>query len=261
MSPVRPAFRIVWPALGLVGLWLFLVTPLSPLALSRGDVALGQGDAGKAVRIYDRVADWCVLASTRQRALERSAAVYASELNDPEQARRRWSALLVHTDDAAERARVHHRIAEQWMATRHPEQAARSWEAAYQDDPEYAEYLALSGRALVLAGRPRRALATWSRVVREHPEWRGEANLARAQVHLSRGSVDEALPLFEDAAAHGDPEVAAVARLGSATCLERMGSLDEALAALDLAGLPQDVHRRRADAIQARAVWSGEPSQ
>lgn len=261
MFPLHTATRLILPALAAVGVWVVLTSPLSPLALSRGDVALGQGDALRAVQIYDRVAAWSVSSVARNRALKRAARVYASELNEPVQARQRWSALLPRTGSLAERAQIHHQIAEQWMATRHPEQAARSWEAAYTDDSSQSVFLARSANALALAGKPKRALAIWSRVIREHPGQRAEANLARAEIHLSRGSVDEALPLFQDAAEHGSPQVAAVARLGSATCLERLGNLDGALAALDQADLPPDVHRRRTDAIRTRALWSGEPSQ
>ena len=49
-----------------------------------------------------------------------------------------------------------------------------------------------------------------------------------------------------------DPQLAAVAQLGAAACLERFGALDEALAAVDAADLPDALRSSRDRTLRER---------
>ena len=78
-----------------------------------------------------------------------------------------------------------------------------------------------------------------------------------AQLQLIDGHIADALTLFEDVAT-GDDVRANVAKLGVATCLERLGNLDEALAELDEVDLPEAVRESRTEPMRSRAQWRNE---
>ena len=81
----------------------------------------------------------------------------------------------------------------------------------------------------------------------------GGRNRDEALLNAVRGRTEEALALYESAVDHAfDPDVAAVGRLGSATCLERLGDLAQALAELDEAELPPEVFSSRSEGLKAR---------
>ena len=234
-------------------------SPASPLALSRADVALGQGQPGQAVALYDAAAAWTPLDSVRQTALDRAATVLEAELNDPSGARHRLTQMLAEDLPRAERAQLGARVALTYQQEGRHAKAASEWRDALEIAPEAldaASWRAKTAGALADAGRSRRALQQWVLLVREHPTWRAQANLNRAQLLLASGDVPEALPLFEDVVLVGDDAEQAAGRLGASVCLERLGNLDEALARLDLAELPDDVHRTRTDVLRQRALWA-----
>lgn len=238
------------------GLWL---APISPLAISRADVALGQGDPVRAVRLYDQVARWTPVASVRARALDRGAAVYSTELNDAASARERLERLVDEIAlDPADEARIRGRIGRLYLRERRPTKAAKSLLAAVDLDPDAVESprrLVLAARALAEAGHPRKAAVVWERLGDAHTPWRSRSWLGLAELHLAAGDVIHALPLFEDVVAHGTPEEQSAARLGVSVCQERLGDLDEAVAALTEADLPDMVRRSRENALRARQAW------
>lgn len=236
-------------------LWL---APVSPLAMSQGDVALGQGAPVRAARVYDAVATWTPFDATRAEALRRAAAVHAGELNDPRGSRQRLETLLAEDLTAPERAQVLDRVGRLWLQERWPGKAAASFQMAVAVDPEspdVAARMAYAARAYGEAGRVDDANEQWTRLAEEHPGWRGRANLGRAELALAGRRVTAALALFEDVVEHGLPEEQAAARLGISVCLEKLGDLDSALVAIDQAELPEDVRRSRTDALRARQAW------
>ncbi len=104
-----------------------------------------------------------------------------------------------------------------------------------------------------MAGDDPTAERTWRRLATKHPVLSARASLGRANLRLQRGDAVGALALYEEAVDLAfDPDVAAVAQLGVATCLGRLGDLDSALAELDEADLPSDIHAQRASSIRAR---------
>ena len=233
--------------------------PASPVAMSRADVALGRGDPARAARIYDAVARWTPFRTTRIEALRRGAAVHGAELNHPAGARSRLQALLREPLSDAERAEVLARLGRLHLQERRFARAARVLERSVQADPDAlhaADRMEAAARAWGDAGAFDRAERGWQDLLAAHPAWRARAHLGLAELYLSRREPARALPLFQRVALDGLPEERTAAQLGVSVCLEQLGELDEALAAITDADLPEDVRRRRAHALRARQAWT-----
>jgi tetratricopeptide (TPR) repeat protein len=101
------------------------------------------------------------------------------------------------------------------------------------------------------------AASAFARVGQAYPEYRGEAWLARARLAQAGGDIHGALKHYDIALEHAQQaEVGAAARLGAASCLERLGALDEALVMLDAPALPLKVREVRADGLRRRSEAS-----
>lgn len=236
----------------------FWAHPVSPLALWRADVLLGHGRPAAAAQLYDAVARFNPMPGLRARALERAASTWAVELSTPREARRRLERRLAMPMTPPERAALLERVGQLLLEEGRPADAAVRLRQAHDlapTDPGATSRLARAARAAAQAGDPSHADQLWRRLGRMHPEWLARAELGRGNLALRQGRVEEALSLYEKAVDHAfDPDVASVARLGAATCLERLGDLQEALAELDEAELPPEVRERRAQRIQDRAA-------
>ena len=249
---------LIWVglALTLMGLWW---SPVSPVALSRADVALGAGQPTLAVARYDAVARWTPVRSWRHRALDRAARVLSSELNDPSGARIRTRRLLAEQRTAQGRAETLARMAHLFQLEGRSTRAATEWLSAVDfapTHPQAAQWWAKAAASLADAGKIHRASKQWEALLRAHPERRVEANLARARLALADGRTADALPLFDDVVRHGSASEQAAGRLGASICLERLGDLDEALAAMDQASLPDTVRESREHVLKQRAQWA-----
>jgi tetratricopeptide (TPR) repeat protein len=234
-------------------------SPLSPAALGPADAALGRGNPALAAARYDRIAAVHPLRSYRDEALYRAARVWSVDLDDPDQALERLHRLSrsVRTRDPERAAAVEAQIGHlQLSAKQDPVRAARAFDRAVSTAPLAAEAVAwrvAAARAWREAGELEAAERRWSVIESTHPERVGEAALALAELALTRGDAQAALGLYERAAHRLTDEVErGVAQLGIATCYERLGDLDEALAALDDADLPDPVRERRVQAVRAR---------
>lgn len=239
----------------LLFMWAF---PGSPFALYRADVMLGTGNPTMAVKVYDAIASTNPLASVRGEALERAAVALSVELGEPGEARARLEQrLLMRMPDEA-RATLLDRIGELLVQEGEDLDAARRLREAHDIAPnlrlapgrlERAARAAAAGGNLELADRLLRRLG------QTHPEQFSRSELAVANIALSQGDVQSALVAFQNASSHAfDADVAAVAYLGSATCNERLGNLEQALADLALADLPREVYESRAGQIRARTA-------
>src|SRR5690606_24846981 len=112
-------------------------------------------------------------------------------------------------------------------------------------------------RARSEAGDQRVADRIWRELGEGYPRYLGSSLMARAELLLSEGDPQGALSLYEAAIAElSDPHVVAVARLGSAACLERLGDLDGALAAIEYGDLPADVLHARRQGLRTRSAMS-----
>lgn len=247
---------IGWSAVA-IGFSMFLWTsPASPAALWRADVMLGHGEALEASEVYDAIARSNPLPRVRALALERSALTWSVELGDAHEARLRLEQRLFQNMDDAERADLLDRIGQLLVLEGEQLEASRRFREAHDIAPYLPagpERLAKAARSAAIAGDLDLSARLWRRMGQTHPEDLGLSELGLANVALSNGDVEGALKYYESASNHAfDSDVASVASLGAATCLERLGNLDEALAELDAADLPDAVHASRAARIKAR---------
>lgn len=250
----RGALVLAVAAIGLV--WLYM-SPRSPMALWRADFAASFGHPVEAVRVYDRVAEVHRSEDVRNKALRRSIVLWSTELGDAEEALERTEKVLESGMSDVDRARWLALSAELAMDLDRPEDAAAHWRHAHDLDPQSPQAplrLSLAGRAALVAGKPSLSEQIWKQLAKRHPAYSGNAHIERANLRLMRDDVQGARSFYERAAEESfDPDVATVARLGVATCLERLGELEQAVAELDRAsGLPFEVRERRSAAILSR---------
>ncbi|MEN0068147.1 MAG: tetratricopeptide repeat protein [Myxococcota bacterium] len=234
-------------------LWLH---PASPTALAWGDLAVGRGRPQIAVRAYDQVAHRHPYPEVRAKALLRSARVWAVELGNSDEARLRYEWALPLPLPTHERAAMLDHLAQILDdAGRHRDAAQRFREACDldPDSPNAVTRLVRAARAAARGGDRATADRTWRRLAETHPQAAGRAWLGRANLELEQGHTVGALRFYERAVDHGvEASVTAVARLGIATCLERLGDLDEAIGQLDEADLPRSIREHRESSIRAR---------
>jgi tetratricopeptide (TPR) repeat protein len=226
-----------------------MLSPASPFAVAIADASLGAGSAQVAAARYDTIDQWNPFVGQRRQALRRSSAVWSIELGDPATARVRLEQLARTGLDPADLADVRDEIGAMLVDENQPAEAARLFREAYEANPtapDAADRLIRTAQVLADAGNTDEAIAVWGDVSTRFPEERARSELGQAECALSGGKVQDALGLYQAAAEHSaDTQLAAVAQLGAATCLERLGNLDEALAALDGADLPADVKQSR----------------
>ncbi|MEO0602314.1 MAG: tetratricopeptide repeat protein [Myxococcota bacterium] len=236
-----------------VGAW---VHPASPVALGWGDLAVGRGRPQIAVRAYDAVGHRHPFASVRAEAFLRSARVWAVELGDPDEARIRYEwALPLPMSDVDRADMLEHLAVLLDDVGRHRDAAQRFREARDLDpaSPRAATRLVRAAGAAARGGDRATAERTWRRLADEHPVAAGRAFLGRANLELAAGRTVKALRHYERALERSfDPAVSATAQLGIATCLERLGDLEQAIRELDEADLPRSILEARESEIRAR---------
>ena len=252
-------FRIkgVFAALaGAAAIAVLGISPVSPLALGQADATLGRGDPREAANRYDQIAAWNPIPSIRAQALRRAATVWSVELGVPDSARIRLERLvrsgISGADLADTREAIGGLLEDQGELTDAGRLYRESWEADPQS-PEAADRLIRSAQAFEEAGDTARADKAWERVIQACPTHRARAELGRAEAQLSKGNVEDALGRYRAAIAYAsDPQLGAVAQLGVAACLERLGNLDEAMAAIEAADLPAEVRESRSLSVRSR---------
>ncbi len=246
-------------ALVAVLMWL---SPLSPTALGHADAALGLGSPEVAAARYDRVALVNPFPWIRQEALYRGAMVRAVDLDEPALARERLERLATYELLPERRAEVEEQIG-QLLRDREnePASAAAAFLDAYEAAPQAArapDRLVAAARSKGDSGQLAEAGALWDRIAAEWPARACEASLARGELSLAGDDAQAALKSFEAAAKLAkSADQLALARLGSATCLERLGDLEGALAEIDGADLPGDIVRTRTESLRARMGAGG----
>ncbi len=245
----------------LLGLW---VSPMSPAAMSRADAALGQGNPEVAVQRYEWIAAVNPARADREEALYRAGMVLVTDLRRPVEARSKFSEMLRRNPNHPRRAEVLEQIGSLLMAE--PGRAADAADAlegsveAAPQDVRVPGRLMLAATARAESGDREAADRVWQRLQREYPEQAQRALLARADMWLAADLPERAVSLYERVAKESqDPSELAVARLGVATCLERLGDLEGALAEFDggLDGVPEGVVERRAEGLRARILSNG----
>jgi len=254
-----------WPRRGTVGtafgaavavglLWL---SPVSPMALSQGDVAVGNGQPDVAVARYDQVARYSPFRSLREEALWRGAMVSAVDLGDDKGALKRFRTLLAHMPDSEHAAEAWDQIGHLLIARdQRNADAGVAFGHSFRiapGDAQADQRLTRSAHSYAEANLLVRSDRAYEQLARTFPELKARSLIGRAENEMLRKNIQEALALYEDAIPHAnDANVRAVARFGAASCLERLGNLDEAIAALDSADVPTEVSERRRTGISNR---------
>lgn len=236
---------------------LVWTTPLSPSALGRADAALGLGDPREAAERYDAVAAFNPIPSIREEALYRASMVYAVDLRDPVEARKRLDQLVRKSPEGERLAEVYDTIGQLAIdVERRPDAAARAFLGAYEAAPKHeraSERLTAAARARGEAGDVEGAADLWDLAQKRFPELRTQALLAQGELRLSAGDAEGALPLYDLATDSAkEPDQKAVARLGAAACMERLGNLEGAISELDASDLPSEVRVTRTERLRAR---------
>lgn len=240
---------------GAVGWW----APVSPVAMARADVMYGNGNLLGAEGAYAQIGQWHPLAAIRVDANLRAATIATVDLASPQTART-YLERVIATSSApqAVRAEAWERLGHlEWNTFQRPDEAASAFQMAYELDmigEHAARRLVLAARARTEAGRHEPALAAWERVARRVPSQRALARVSQASLRLALGDEAGALQAYEAAiASTTDPALLQVARLGMATCKERMGMVQAALADVSSADLPADVAAERERRLAERA--------
>lgn len=245
LSSFVPLARpLLWTLVGALTAFVLWWTPVSPLALARGDVLLGQGDPHAAVAHFDRVARLNPIIDLQRAARRRSADIMRTTLRDPLGARLRIRQIAEDADLlAAERAVAWEQLGELLhISFNDAAGAAGAYRMAYDSAPRderAADRLVASARATESTGELDDAHHAWDRVARKFPDRRADARLSQASLLLGRGRISQALGLFDKALdADPSPTTRAIAERGAQTCKERLGVMETALAELLLPELP-----------------------
>lgn len=229
-----------------------LVTPASPLALGRADAMLGRGMPEAAVANYEAIGAASPFASMRGTAFKRAARVYELELGRPADARLAVKRALALGVSAVEEGQLREQLAELYLSEDNDSAAGKQFKLAYEADPTVPARLVRAAEVQATAGQHQAAQALWKQVKADAPDLSGRADLGIGELSLSSGRPSAALAPFQRASRSPDEGVANAARLGLATCYERLGELDGALAAIDQADLPDPVRERRKNALIER---------
>lgn len=238
---------------------LLWMSPASPAALGRADALLGRGEVKAAADTYDAIAVDSPYPDARQEALYRGALVYALDLGDTDAARKRLH-RLVELGEPAHAADAWEQIGQLCLDESHPRAAGRAFQNAWEiapKAPRAAERLEWAARARADAGDTATADQLWRDVADSYHDERGTALLSRAEIALGDGNAEAALSLYEEAnRTVTEPRLRSVAHLGISACLERLGDLDGALAAIGTGDLPADVLASRRQSLRTRSELS-----
>ena len=250
-----------WPwVVSLAALAVLLLAPGTPWSVGHGDVLLAAGHPRLAVTWYRWVARAALSPDLERRAWRRALIVTEVDLADPVGSAALLAEQLSTTTGRRHRARILADIADNHRRQGDLKQATATWLRAAEEAPRAAsagDWLLRRANTLADLGQGDAADSAFAQLGHAHPEHRGHAWLARARLAQARGDIHEALKHYDVALENAQqPEVAAVARLGAAACLERLGELDEALVMLDAPALPREVREVRADGLRRRSEAS-----
>jgi len=239
-------------ALGLVfagmGVWY---SPVSPVALYLADARINDGPFEVVVARYEQIVRHHWSERTRTRALKRASQLY--ELNSQEVEGLLGLYQLANTPSqvADLEAQIGMQYVERGESSKGALWLERSHRSA-EDAPEAGARLLLAAQARFETGQFTKAEKLYLMVGRKYPQLGPEADIGLAELLLSVGRARAALKHFERASRHAEQSpLKALAQFGVATCLERLGQLDAALAEMDEVDLPERVLDERREGIRA----------
>lgn len=252
---------MLWSAGFALSLAVAWFSPWSPFALSRADVLLGEGRTSEALTHYDAISRGNPIPWLRHQALRRAAVLWAVDGSSPSEAKARLERLAESGAPLAVRAQALEDLGRVLMGDLdRPADASDAFLAAYRldkDDERAGDRLVEAARSRAADGDLDAAHLLWDRVARRFPAHRALARVSQAGILLGKGQVERALRAFQEAVEHSDDDnLQHVARLGAATCMERLGDLDAAIVEIVSSDLPEDVEEELVDGIVSRRAGS-----
>ena len=226
-------------------------SPISPVALYLVDAEINSGALDDVIERYERISRYHWSEGTRARALKRASQLHELNGQDIDGLHGLYELATTSEQVADLEAQIgtlyivrgENSKGALWL-----ERSRRSSEEA----PEAGERLLLAAQARFESNQMAKAEKLYLLVGTEYPALSAEADIGLAELLLSAGRARVALKHFERAARRaGDSPLKALAQFGVATCLERMGHLDEALAEMDEVDLPEKVLDERREGIRA----------
>ena len=259
MSLERYQISVVFRTIGvLIVAGLLWYSPYSPFAMPLADTLYGQGKTSEALARYDRISKSSTLPQIRQAALHRSARIWAVALGNSEESRKRLKELLPLTTDPEALSALHERLAWLDLGDQGLRSAARHFERAYTVGlhlPEAPERLLKAAQLRTQLEHVSWAETLWMELENEYDAYANIARIGHGELLLRTGDPQGALLMYErvsDVDFIDDLDLHAMANLGSMTCLERLGDLTQAIAALDGADLREDIDLLRRQSLQER---------
>jgi len=247
----------VWSVVSIACFGFLFTSSTSPLALAIADAEFGRGDHVQALAHYDAIAQRTLSTVHRDLSLERAAMIYASELRDVDTAITRLNRLIEVTESPIARTQAFLSMGRLLLESGSEDRAAVAFNKGYLSAPESKDgrkSLSLAARAYMEASQLTEAVDAWKLLMSLGQDSVYQAQLGLAETHVALGNVELALPIYRAVTKNKavSEDVAVTAQLGIATCLDRMGNFDEAVAELDEADLPGDVFQTRSELILAR---------
>lgn len=237
------------------GVWY---SPVSPVALELADARINSAEVQTVIERYEKIARYHWSEETRTIALKRASQL--CELNDRDVDGLQRLYELATTSNQL--ANLEAQIGLLYIEQGHYSKGALWFERAERSEPEAPE----AGARLLLAAQARfesnqlaKAEKLYLLVWRKYPKLGAEADIGLAELLLSTGRARSAQKYFKRAAdGAGESSLKALAQFGVATCLERMGRLDEALAEMnEVSDFPENVLDERIEGIRAHQAEYG----
>ena len=242
--------RLMWLFAGCAALATWY-SPISPVALQLADAHIGAASYEESFVRYAKIAQVHWSASIRHQALQRAVSLHRIEGTSEQELLH----LLELTETPAQAAFIQAQLGLYYLTMDQYGDGAMWLEKAQQTCPTDSE----AGHRLLQAARARESMAQtgkaeklYERLGKRYKRLGAQADIGLAELLLASGKARNARRYFERAAKRAKTDdLKALAQFGVATCLERMGALEEALVEMDALDLPPRMLDERRDGIRA----------
>lgn len=226
-------------------------SPLSPVAMQLADAEIASSTYEESFARYESIARVHWSMTVRDRALKRASMLHRLEGASDDDLFR----LMELVESSEQQAMIQAELGYFYLSMDQPSDGASWLEKAQQTSPELPE----AGDRLLAAARAREAASqlvkaekVYERLGKRYKVLGAQADIGLAELLLAAGKARSAKRHFERAARRAKTDdLKALAQFGMATCLERMGDLEEALAEMDALDLPTRMLDQRRDGIRA----------
>ena len=247
---VTSRHRLALLLVGLIGVPVWY-SPFSPVALQLADATIASTTYEESFSRYAQIARLHWSKEVRAKALRRATLIHRLEGSSDIE----LNALLEFVESPEQEAMVQAQLGFYYQAQGRPLEAAIWLERAQQtwpSDSEAGQRLLMAARAREAASQLSKAEKLYERLAKRYKGLGAQADIGLAELLLASGKARSAKRYFERAARRAKTDdLSALAQFGIATCLERMGNLEEALAEMDELDLPPKMLDERRDGIRA----------